>query len=84
MYVSMCIYAVIYTFIYINLGGTVYLSFSHHIPGNESVDLNFFKIIKKFNIKIIDIKEVIAPHMWSDRKVIIYIYELLKDIDTLA
>eukprot|EP00596_Hydrurales_sp_CCMP1899_P005765 CAMPEP_0119045834 /NCGR_PEP_ID=MMETSP1177-20130426/42807_1 /TAXON_ID=2985 /ORGANISM="Ochromonas sp, Strain CCMP1899" /LENGTH=218 /DNA_ID=CAMNT_0007018217 /DNA_START=237 /DNA_END=890 /DNA_ORIENTATION=+ len=45
-------------------GGTVYLSFSHHIPGNEAQDLNFFEIMKKFHIQVVDIKEVIAPHMW--------------------
>ena len=59
-------------------GGTVYLSFSHHIPGNESTDLLFFDIMKRLDFVVKNIKEVSVQHMWSDRSAVVYIYELQK------
>lgn len=60
-------------------GGTAYLSFSHHIPGLEKNDLNFFDILCKKHFSVVSTKEVAVPHMWSDKAATVYIYELLKD-----
>lgn len=59
-------------------GGTVHMSFSHHIPGLESVDLSFFEIMKSKNFIVVNIKAVAVQHMWNDGSATVYIYELLK------
>lgn len=60
-------------------GGTAYLSFSHHIPGLEKNDLNFFDLLCKKHFSVVSIKEVCVPHMWSDKAATVYIYEVIKD-----
>jgi EEF1A N-terminal glycine/lysine methyltransferase len=60
-------------------GGTVLITFSHHIPGLESADLKFFeKAQHTFGLSIISKREFAAPHMWSDKMVTIFLVELCK------
>ena len=61
-------------------GGVCLMSFSHHIPGLESNDLAFFKIMERNNFFVINVHEVAVPHMWSDKGAVVYIYELLKGV----
>lgn len=61
-------------------GGVCLMSFSHHIPGLESKDLAFFKIMERNNFSVINVHEVAVPHMWSDKCAVVYIYELLKGV----
>lgn len=61
-------------------GGTVFLSFSHHIPGLEHQDLSFFEIIKNNGFSVTDVREVIVPHMWSNKSAVLYVYELFKSM----
>ena len=59
-------------------GGTLFLSFSHHIPGLEKNDLAFFDIIVKKSFSVVSIKPISVKHMWSEKLATVYIYELLK------
>lgn len=62
----------------LRLGGRALISFSHHFPGRESHDLNFFDIAEDFGLNIVAKSSFRAPHMWSDRVVDIHLYELKK------
>ena len=60
----------------LRVGGHLLMSFSHHIPGLESNDLAFFAILERNNFSIVGKHTYDSVHMWSDRAVEIYVYEL--------
>ena len=57
-------------------GGIVLLTFSHHIPGLEADDLNFFVTARSFGFEVIEATSVPSAHMWSEKTVDIYIYRM--------
>jgi nicotinamide N-methyltransferase len=58
-------------------GGKIIMSFSHHIPGLESCDLGFFDLCESSGFfKITHRHTVATKHMWSDRKVDMYIFSM--------
>lgn len=50
-------------------GGLAIFTFSHHIPGLEQNDLNFFEMAKGDGFQVVSETVQEAPHMWSDRLV---------------
>ena len=58
------------------MDGVAYISFSHHVPGLESDDLQFFELAGARGLVTVATRYFQAPHMWSDKEVDIYIYEL--------
>jgi len=59
-------------------GGTLLVTFSHHVPGVEDCDLNFFTLAEQVGFKVINRQSVKAPHMWQEKEATIFLYELLK------
>ena len=64
----------------LKLDGVALLSFSHHIPGLESADLNFIDLAtENFGFEICSSIIRSAPHMWNSERIVeIYIYKLVK------
>ena len=58
--------------------GRAMITFSHHFPGRESLDLKFFDIAKDIGLHVVAKSSFQAPHMWSGRVVDIHLYELEK------
>lgn len=59
-------------------GGSAIITFSHHVPGLENDDLNFFTLAEQQGLKLMEKKSFSAPHMWSDKQATIFLYELIK------
>jgi nicotinamide N-methyltransferase len=60
-------------------GGHLIVSYSHHIPGLEAADDNFFEVAKAVGFSTISTQTFSAPHMWNDQKTsLIYVCELVK------
>ena len=60
------------------IDGHVYLSYSHHVPGLEQNDDEFFVIAERYHLILLSKQEVIVKHMWSDKQVPSYICILKK------
>lgn len=59
-------------------GGSAYITFSHHVPGLEHDDLNFFTLAEQSGLRVVSKQEFSAPHMWSAKQATIYLCELVK------
>jgi len=58
--------------------GKAIVGFSHHHPGREHVDLNFFQLAAQKYLIITNSQTVQVPYMWADSKTApYYIYELV-------
>ena len=66
----------------LRVGGRALITFSHHIPGREAHDLQFFEIAESIDLRVASKSSVLAPHMWSDKSVDIFLYELEKIAST--
>lgn len=58
-------------------GGCFLLSFSHHIPGLEASDLQFFELAREVGFDVVKQTSVMSTSMWSGKPTDIFIYELL-------
>lgn len=57
--------------------GRAYVSFSHHHPGRENVDLAFFELGReRYALKVVEIFQFKSTHMFNDSEKQIFIYEL--------
>lgn len=61
-------------------GGKAIVTFSHHIPGLEMADLNFFVLAtEQFGFDVLTKASCLAPHMWSEGKqVTMFTYTLMR------
>ena len=63
----------------LKIGGKIFISFSHHMPGNEEIDLNFFKLAEERGLFTVKTSCINAPYMWDPSKLVpLYVYELVK------
>jgi EEF1A N-terminal glycine/lysine methyltransferase len=57
--------------------GRAYISFSHHHPGREDVDLAFFELGRqKYGLEIVETFQFMSTHMFNDSEKKVFIYEL--------
>lgn len=57
--------------------GRALLTFSHHHPGREDVDLSFFRrAAQDFGLHTVHVEESQGKHMWSDAMRPMFLYEL--------
>ena len=58
-------------------GGRVLVAFSHHVPNKEAEDLRFFtRAVDTHGFIITNSVTYKAPHLWSDREIDLFVYEL--------
>jgi predicted nicotinamide N-methyase len=60
-------------------GGTLLITFSHHVPGCEAVDLGFFALAAQQGLRVVHNESFTAPHMWREQEATIFLYELLNE-----
>lgn len=60
-------------------GGSAFITFSHHVPGLEHDDLNFFSLAEQQGLKTVSKQEFSAPHMWSNKLATIFLVELVRE-----
>lgn len=48
-------------------GGSLLLSYSHHIPGLEDSDDRFLELCRNSNLDLVQLKTLSGKHMWSDK-----------------
>jgi nicotinamide N-methyltransferase len=59
--------------------GTLFVTFSHHVPGCEAIDLGFFALAAQQGLRVIHNESFVAPHMWREQDATIFFYELLNE-----
>ena len=60
----------------LRIGGLAFVSFTHHFPGREEKDLEFFSIADTAGLETVEKITQKGKHMWSDRVVDVKIYIL--------
>jgi predicted nicotinamide N-methyase len=63
----------------VKLGGLAYVGFSHHHPGREEIDLQFFEIAKSQGWVVQATHTLQVSDQWNvEKKNQFYIYELIR------